>query len=84
MNLGLKDTAQLKSYTELRKQREEFRKELVHLILRDHETVAPDEIPSKEEREALRYYYYIKYGVDTVYVAPLDQHILERVKHLKC
>lgn len=69
----------MQSYTALRKQREEFRKELVGLILRDHESVDPDDIPSAQEKEALRYYYYIKYGVDTVYVAPLDDHILERV-----
>lgn len=66
----------------MRKQREEFRKELVHLILRDHDDVGPDEIPSQKEKEVLRYYYYIKYGVDTVYVAPLDKYILQRVMKL--
>lgn len=72
----------LRSYTELRKQREEFRKRLVDLIVnRDDEAEAdPNEIPSADEREVLRYYYYIKYGVDTIHVAPLDQKVLNTVR----
>lgn len=38
-----------------------------------------DEIPSEEEKEMLRYYYYVKHGVDTVHVAPLDEKVLARV-----
>lgn len=41
--------------------------------------IASDAIPSAEERELLRYYYYIKHGVDTIHVAPLDQTVLDRV-----
>lgn len=71
----------MRSYTQLRKQREEFRKRLVNLIVNADENaeIAPDEIPSAEEREILRYYYYIRHGVDTIHVAPLDQIVLDRV-----
>lgn len=75
--------AKLKSYTALRKQREEFRKRLVKLIVNKEEDmeIDPSEIPSQEEREILRYYYYIRHGVDTIHVAPLDQAVLDRVKN---
>lgn len=74
--------AKLQSYTALRKQREEFRKRLVALIVNkdDNEDIDPEEIPSAEEREILRYYYYIRHGVDTIHVAPLDQEMLDRVR----
>ncbi|CAG2064431.1 unnamed protein product [Timema podura] len=72
-----------KSYTALRKQREEFRKKLVTLILRkDDESSSSSEIPSCEEREILRYYYYIHHGIDTVHVAPLEQAWLEHIHSL--
>lgn len=38
-----------------------------------------DDIPTEEEKEMLRYYYYVKHGVDTVHVAPLDEKVLGRV-----
>lgn len=46
----------------------------------DDQEVNPNEIPSADEREILRYYYYIKYGVDTIHVAPLDQRVLNTVR----
>lgn len=66
----------------MRKQREEFRKRLVDLIVNkdDNAEFNPNEIPSNDEREILRYYYYIKYGVDTIHVAPLDVKVLNRVQ----
>lgn len=71
----------MRSYTQLRKQREEFRKRLVNLIVNTDENaeILPNEVPSSEEREILRYYYYIRHGVDTIHVAPLDQVVLDRV-----
>lgn len=71
----------MKSYTALRKQREEFRKRLVDLIISkdDEMDIEPEEIPSAGEREILRYYYYIRHGVDTIHVAPLDQKLLDKV-----
>lgn len=72
----------MRSYTQLRKQREEFRKRLVHLIVNADENadIQPNEVPTAEEREILRYYYYIRHGVDTIHVAPLDQNVLDRVR----
>lgn len=78
------EKAKLQSYTVLRKQREDFRKRLVDLIMRKEEDmeICPDDIPSAEEREILRYYYYIRHGVDTIHVAPLDQKTLDKVLDL--
>lgn len=72
----------LKSYTALRKQREEFRQRLVKLITSVREDEMDiDDIPNAQEKEMLRYYYYVKHGVDTVHVAPLDEKVLNRVRH---
>lgn len=73
----------LKSFTALRKQREEFRSRLVKLIVskKDESSSnnAYEDIPTEDEKEMLRYYYYVKHGVDTVHVAPLDEKFLARV-----
>lgn len=81
MYLEEEQATKMRYYTQLRKQREEFRKRLVNLIVTVDENaeIGPDEIPSAEEREILRYYYYIRNGVDTIHVAPLDQNVLSRV-----
>lgn len=64
----------------MRKDREEFRKRLIKLIVRkEHEK--DDEantFPNVEERELLRYYHYIRNGIDTVHVAPIDKRVLQR------
>ncbi|CAG9863347.1 unnamed protein product [Phyllotreta striolata] len=71
------------SYTELRKQREAYRKRLVKLITAKEEEqeveYAYGYAPTADENELLRYYYYIKNGADTVFVAPIDDNILKRV-----
>ncbi|XP_071052662.1 dynein axonemal heavy chain 7-like isoform X1 [Onthophagus taurus] len=70
----------LQSYTQLRQRREEFRKRLVNLICKkDDEDRDPDAIPNADEKELLRYYYYIRYGIDTIHVAPMDQKILDEI-----
>lgn len=77
--------AKLKSYTSLRRQREEFRKKLVSLITspeHDRDMDVNEGNLSSEEKELLRYYYYIKHGVDTIHVAPLDRKVLNRVLRL--
>ncbi|XP_052125010.1 dynein axonemal heavy chain 7-like [Frankliniella occidentalis] len=79
-----------KSYTELRKEREEFRRKLVQLVLCEDgpSDQAKDisgsslDLPSREERVVLRYYYYIQQGVDTVHVTHLDCATLKRISHL--
>ncbi|XP_052563215.1 dynein axonemal heavy chain 7 isoform X1 [Culex pipiens pallens] len=74
----------VRSYTALRKDREEFRKRLIKLIVRkEHEK--DDEantFPNVEERELLRYYHYIRNGIDTVHVAPIDKRVLQRILKL--
>ncbi|XP_056634815.1 dynein axonemal heavy chain 7 [Diorhabda sublineata] len=72
----------LTSYTLLRKQREEYRNRLVKLIIGTEEDTTSDDIPNAQDREMLRYYYYVKHGVDTVHVAPLDEQVLLRVLSL--
>lgn len=72
---------EVKSYTVIRKEREEFRKKLVALIISSEEEVAKDDgsFPDAQEKEIMRYYYYIKHGIDTIHVAPLDKRVLTRV-----
>lgn len=71
----------MKSYTLLRQSRENFRKRLVELIIGKRETdeIDPDNVPNSQEREVLRYYYYIQQGIDTVHVSPMDEKLLQRV-----
>uniref|UniRef100_A0A1B0AJP0 Uncharacterized protein n=1 Tax=Glossina pallidipes TaxID=7398 RepID=A0A1B0AJP0_GLOPL len=73
------------SYMQMRLERENFRKKLVELIARpntaDLKPCAADldaEFPNTEEKEILRYYYYIKHGIDTIHVAPMSNKILAR------
>ncbi|KAI8117929.1 axonemal, Dynein heavy chain 7, partial [Lucilia cuprina] len=84
------------SYMQMRLERENFRKKLVELIARkddDDDVVnataggspanAIDleaEFPNKEEKEVLRYYYYIKHGIDTIHVSPMSKKVLNRIK----
>lgn len=69
----------------MRKEREEFRKKLVELIHSgsgtSEEVDADDSgaaFPNEAEKEIMRYYYYIKYGIDTIHVAPMNKKTLDR------
>ena len=68
----------------MRKEREEFRKKLVSLIISSDEEIARDDgsFPNAKEKEIMRYYYYIKHGINTVHVAPIDKKVLTRVMKL--
>lgn len=68
----------------VRKEREEFRKKLISLIISSDEEIARDDgsFPNAKEKEIMRYYYYIKHGIDTVHVAPIDKKVLTRVMKL--
>lgn len=69
----------MQTYTAMRKAREEFRTKLMNLICQpaaEGDTV--DDIPNTEEKNMLRYYYYLRYGIDTIHVAPLDNKIILR------
>lgn len=54
------------------------------MIISSEEEIARDDgsFPDAEEKEIMRYYYYIKHGIDTVHVAPLDKRVLNRVLKL--
>lgn len=65
-----------KSYTSMRKEREDFRKRLVSLIMAEDEEGEgedPNQFPNSREKETMRYYYYIQHGFDTIHVAPMDK-----------
>lgn len=62
----------------MRKAREEFRKKLVKLICQSAPGEDGDCIPSGEEKNMLRYYYYLRYGIDTIHVAPMDNKLILR------
>ncbi|PSN56752.1 Dynein heavy chain 7 [Blattella germanica] len=67
------EESRFKSYTALRREREEFRKKLVSLILKpEGQPSSSTSIPSEDEKEVLRYYYYIHHGIDTAHVAPIE------------
>jgi dynein heavy chain len=64
----------------MRKEREEFRKKLVSFIFKeDKEMPESSQIPSREEKEVLRYYYYIHNGIDTIHVPPLEKAWLNNI-----
>lgn len=73
----------LKPFSIIRKQREEFRKRLVGLIIPPDEErdMSLESLMTEEEKQIQRYYYYVRYGVDTIHVSPLDQVTLERVRN---
>lgn len=64
----------------MRKAREEFRLKLVNLICQigGEEENQDMSMPTGEEQNMLRYYYYLRYGIDTIHVAPLDNKIILR------
>lgn len=75
------DSAPKANYMTMRLEREHFRRKLVELILHmddDQDPGAGTSFPDKDEREVLRYYYYIKHGIDTIHVSPLSKKILKR------
>lgn len=53
------------------------------IISSDDEKARDDgTFPDAQEKEVMRYYYYIKHGIDTIHVAPLDKRLLSRVLKL--
>lgn len=71
----------------MREERELFRKKLVELIAApeepdmmsegDGDNLAAD-FPNNKEKEILRYYYYIKHGIETIHVSPISKRVLTR------
>lgn len=63
----------------MRKEREEFRKTLISLIIvKDNENDDEKTFPNAQERQLLRYYYYIKNGIDTSHIAPMTKRVLNK------
>ncbi|KAF9409411.1 hypothetical protein HW555_011235, partial [Spodoptera exigua] len=79
-----KRSSAMQSFTQMRKAREEFRLKLVNLICQTGNEQSSHEMgmPTGEEQNLLRYYYYLRYGIDTIHVAPLDNKIILRVHNL--
>ncbi|KAK0178126.1 hypothetical protein PV328_002104, partial [Microctonus aethiopoides] len=76
-------------YTTLRKRREEFRCNLVKMLILqengdDPMSKANEEgiINKKAEEDLLKYYYYIMHGIDDVHVAPMDVNLLDKILSL--
>ncbi|ALC38670.1 Dhc36C [Drosophila busckii] len=77
------------NYMAMRQERENFRRKLVELILhmdddQDHGPSGNAEtpFPDQGERETLRYYYYIKHGIDTIHVSTINKKTLKRITNL--
>ncbi|XP_044576956.1 dynein axonemal heavy chain 7 [Cotesia glomerata] len=79
----------MNSYTKLRKNREEFRRYLVKMIIEQELEDNPESEINEEKvmsadgkDDLLKYYYYIMYGIDDVHVAPMEAELLARILNL--
>lgn len=63
----------------MRQEREEFRKTLVSIIVaKETEDPNDDTFPNVKERQLLRYYYYIKHGIDSNHIATMTKRMLNK------
>lgn len=70
------------NYMTMRMEREHFRRKLIELIINMDAEDKEDEssdfgFPDQNEREILRYYYYIKHGIDTIHVSTISKKTLK-------
>lgn len=69
----------LNAYVESKKETENLRKQLLKLINDEKPISDSFEIPNKEEKNLIKYYYYIHQGVDIVNIAPLEKVWIENI-----
>lgn len=73
----------MQAFTALRREREEFRRRVIAIIVGHEGPFDPTaRVPSDDERELMRYYFYIRYGIDDKYVAPIGESTLKKIYRL--
>ena len=80
----------MNSYTTIKKKREEFRQNLIRLLMAKDDNIAEGVIPDdfnpmrliEQDDDLLKYYYYIMHGIDDVHVAPIDTILLNKILNL--
>lgn len=68
-----------KSYAECRKEAASLRKNILALVKCDEKAADQSVIPSDEECNLIRYYYYINQGVDIGNISPLEKSWLDNI-----
>lgn len=69
----------LNTYVESKKETENLRKQLLKLMNDEKPITDSLEIPNNEEKNLIKYYYYIHQGVDIVNIAPLEKAWIENI-----
>lgn len=71
-----------KKYSQQIKSRQEFRRKILDFINTGEEDpedkVCGDDL-TKREKEILKYYYYIKFGIDTEHIAEVDERWISNI-----
>lgn len=73
-------------YTSLRKKREEFKNTLLDMMkqveLINEQSTSTSQIVDGGEEDLLKYYFYIKQGIDDEHVAPIESVLLKNILNL--
>uniref|UniRef100_A0A8D8ZEJ7 Dynein heavy chain 7, axonemal n=1 Tax=Cacopsylla melanoneura TaxID=428564 RepID=A0A8D8ZEJ7_9HEMI len=75
----------LKKYSNQIKQRQDFRMNIIDFVMGGREAEAEedagasgDDLTSRE-KALLKYYYYIRFGMDTEYISPIDEQWIDNI-----